>query len=258
MLSAAGKPVLEVGPTATERISALLEETGAFKPRRLDGIGIQLLVDGEPFVPRSSDTLLTSQGLDWLPEVIVIGHELCGEQLERGIHSSTIDHRTRTIRVRRCETMTLVVDDEEVSPSEQLGWYAFEHEALPTLILCHDQPLDWMTLGGPLSGGLSRLIDSRLRSPRLLLSQLALYRISDALEAPSDEALARALDCDVQKVHDHRAALRTDLEHILHLLDPVVAYYGGVGLSQQLRRDVDRAGLPPISGPALKLEFGAG
>ena len=89
ILSAAGQPVLEVGPTATERISALLEETGAFMPRRLDGIGVQLLVDGEPFVPRPSDTLLTSQGLDWLPEVMVIGNELRGEQLERGIQSST-------------------------------------------------------------------------------------------------------------------------------------------------------------------------
>ena len=97
--------------------------------------------------------------------------------------------------------MTLVVDDEEVSPSEHLGWYAFEHETLPTLILTQDLSLDWMTLVGPLSGGLSRLLDSRLRSPRLLLSQLALYRSSDALEAPSDEALARALDCDVRTVH---------------------------------------------------------
>ena len=242
ILSAAGQPVLDVGPTPTDRISALLNETGAYIPRRLDGIGVQLLVDGEPFAPRLNDTLLTSQGLGWLPEVIVIGHELLGEQLERGIQSSTIDRRVRAIRIRRCEALTLVVDDEEVSPSEHLGWYAFEHETLPTLILTHDLSLDWMTLAGPLSGGLSRLVDSRLRSSRLLLSQLALYRASDALEAPSDEVLAQALDCDVQTVHDHRAALRTDLEHILHLLVPVVAYYGGIGQSQQLQRDVDRAG----------------
>jgi hypothetical protein len=52
VLSSAGQAVLEVGPTATERIAALLEETGAFVPRLLDGIGVQLLVDGAPFVPR--------------------------------------------------------------------------------------------------------------------------------------------------------------------------------------------------------------
>ena len=242
ILSSAGQPVLDVGSTSTDRIAKLLEETNAFMPRRLDGIGVQLLVDGEIFVPRPSDTLLTSQGLDWLPEVIVIGHELRGEQLERGIQNSTIDRRLRAIRVRRCEAITLVVDDEEVSPSEHLRWYAFEHETVPTLILTHDLSLDWMTLAGPLSVGILRLTDRRLKSSRLLLSQLALFRVSDALEAPSDETLALALDCDIQTIHDHRAALRTDLEHILHLLVPVVAYYGNVELSQQLRHDVDKDG----------------
>ena len=242
IFSAAGQPVLDVGSAPTDRITALLQETAAFMPRRLDGIGVQLLVDGESFVPRSSDALLTSQGLDWLPEALVLGNELRGEQLERGIQSSTIDRRVRTIRVRRCTSITLVVDDEKVSPSEHLRSYAFEHETLPTLILTHDLSLDWRTLAGALSGELLRLIDSRLRSTRLLLLQLALYRASDVLEAPSDEALARALDCDVQTVHDHRAALRTDFEHVLHLLVPVVAYYGDAELSRQMRDDMDRAG----------------
>ena len=76
ILWSAGQAILEVGLTATDRIAALLEDTGVFAPRRLDGIGVQLLVDGEPFVPRASDPLLTSLGLEWLPEVIVIGHEL--------------------------------------------------------------------------------------------------------------------------------------------------------------------------------------
>ncbi len=242
LLSSAGQAVLEVGPTATDRIAALLEETGAFVPRRLDGIGVQLLIDGSPFVPRSSNPLLTSLGLEWLPEVIVIGHQLRGEQLERGIQSSTIDRRMRTIRVRRCESITLVVGDEVVSPSEHLSWYAYEHDELPTLILADNVTLDWKTLAGPLSGDMLRLIDSRLRTPRLLLSQLALYRSSDVLETPSDEALARAFECDVQTIQEHRAAQRTDLEHILHLLIPVVGYYGGPDLARQLLSDVDRAG----------------
>ena len=242
ILSAAGQPVLEVGPTPTDKISDLLEATGVYDPRRLDGIGVQLLVDGEPFIPRSSDTRLISEGLDWLPDIVAIGHEVLGEQLERGIQRSTIDRRIRTIRVRRCEAITLVVDGEEVSPNDRLKWYAFEHETLPTVILIHDLPINWMTLAGSVAGGLCRLIDRRLRSPRLLLSQLALNRASDALEAPSDEVLAHALDCDAQTVHDHRAALRTDLERILHLLVPVVAYCSSTELSQHLRREADRAG----------------
>ena len=242
ILSANGQPVLDVGPTSTDRIAELLEETGTFMPRRLDGTGVRLLVDREPFDPRSSDTLLTSLGLDWLPEVIVIGHELLGEQLERGIQSSTIDRRIRAIRVRRCKAITLVVDDEEVTPSEHLSWYAFEHETLPTLILTDNLSLDWITLADQLSDGLSRLIDNRLRSSNLLLTRLALIGESNALDAPSDEVLAHALKCDVQTVRDHRAALRTDLEQVLYLLNPVVAYYSSENLSQQLRRDMDREG----------------
>lgn len=242
VLASAGQAVLEVGPDAADRVAALLEETGVFVPRRLDGIGVKLLVDGEPFVPRASDPLLTSNGLEWLPEVIVIGHELRGEQLERGILSTTIDKRVRAIRVRHCEAMTLVVDDEEVSPNEDLRWYAFEHDDLPTLILTDDLTLGWRTLARTLSGGISRLIDGRLRSLEPLLLRLALDRPSDDLDAPSDEALASALDCDAQTIQEHRAALRTDLEHILHLLLPLVGYYGGPELARQLTRDVERAG----------------
>ncbi|MGV0819931.1 sacsin N-terminal ATP-binding-like domain-containing protein [Martelella sp. AMO21009] len=240
-LSSAGQAVLEVGPTSTERVAALLEETGAFVPRRLDGIGVQLLVDGAPFAPRASDPLLTSLGLEWLPEVIVIGHELRGEQLERGIQNTTIDRRARAMRVRHCEAMALVVDDEEVSPNEELRWYAFEHEDFPTLILTDDTVINWRTLARTLSGGISRLIDGRLRSLEPLLLRLAFDRSSDKLESPTDDALASALECDVQTVQDLRAALRTDLEHILHLLIPVVGYYGGVDLARQLLSDVDRA-----------------
>ena len=134
------------------------------------------------------------------------------------------------------------MDDEEVSPSEELRWYAFEHADLPTLILTDDLALNWRTLARTLSGGISRLIDARLRSLEPLLLRLAFDRSSDELEAPSDEELAGALECNVETVQDHRAALRTDLEHILHLLIPLVTYYGGPDFSRQLMNDVDRTG----------------
>jgi hypothetical protein len=242
VLSSAGQAVLEVGQASTEQVADFLKSTGGFLPRRLDGIGVQLMVDGEPFVPHSDDPLLTTLGLDWLPEIIVIGHELRGEQLERGIHSTTIDRRVRAIRVRRCERMSLIVDEKEVSSAEKLRWYAFEHDDLPTLILARDLSLTWTTLADLLSGGIARLIDPRLRSLETILLKLALARASDELSAPSDEALARALECDVQTVQDHRAALRTDLEHIQSLLVPVVAYFGTMELARQLQYDIDRTG----------------
>ena len=135
VLSSAGRPVLETGETSTEHVASLLEATGGFVPLRLDGIGVKLLVDGAPFVPSAIDPFLISFGLDWLPEVLVIGHELRGEQLEKAIQSSTVERNARTIRVRFCDEVSLVVDGQKISPTEDMLHYAFEHDELPTLIL---------------------------------------------------------------------------------------------------------------------------
>ena len=243
VLSSAGHAVLEVGgDTSTDKVADLLNETGTFIPRRLDGVGVQLLVDDEPFVPRASDPLLTSLDLSWLPEVTVLGHELLGEKLERGIQGATVDRKVRAIRLRRCKEIKLVVNEEEVSPTESMVSYAFEDEALPTLILTDVLSLNWTTLARTLSGVISRLIDSRLRFLKPLLLQLLYDQDPDALDAPSDEALAEALECDMQTVQDHRAALRTDLGHLLYLLMPVVAYFKGPELAHQLKSEADRAG----------------
>ena len=210
-LSSTGQAVLDVGPAAAERIAALLEETRNFVPRLLDGIGVHLLVDGEPFAPRNSDPPLTTYGLQWLPVVMVIGHDILGEQLERGIQTTTVDRRTRAIRVRFCESISLVVGDENIPSSDELPWYAFEHDKFPTLILTNVLTLNWGTLARKLSRDISRLIDTRLRSIESLLLKLAFDQSSDELKAPSDEVLANALDCDVQTVIEHRAALRNNL-----------------------------------------------
>ena len=241
ILSSSGQAVLDLGDdTSTEKVADLLDETGVFVARRLDGIGVKLLVDGEPFVPSTTDSLLTSSELSWLPEVVALGHELLGEQLERGIQSATVDRRLRTIRVRRCGAIALVVDEEVFSPTETITHYPFEHETLPTLILTNSLTLDWKILA-QLSGPISRLIDPRLRFLEPLLLRLALDH-SDALDVPSDKALAEALKCDVQTVQEHRDALRTDLGHILHLLVPVVAYLKDVELARQIQGDANREG----------------
>ena len=72
---------------------------------------------------------------------------------------------------------------------------------------------------------------------------MAVHYRSEDLGAPSDEALAEALDCDVKIIQEHRLALRTDLGRVLHLLLPVTAYYCGVEMAKQLKIDADRAGL---------------
>ena len=129
-------------------------------------------------------------------------------------------------------------------PKDSMAWYPFEHPELPTLILSDRVPLTRATLGRDLSRAVSRLIDTRLRFLEPLLLRLALDHGADTLDAPGDEVLAGALRCDVPTLQEHRAWLRTDLGHVLHLLTPVVAYFTDVGLARQLERDAERARTP--------------
>ena len=242
ILSSAGHALLDIGDASGERIAERLTATGRFAPRQLDGIGVRLLVDGKPFAPRTSDPLVTSLGLGWLPEVVLLGHEILADRLERGILLATVERRIRAIRVRHCRTITLVVDEKDAPPQDSMDCYGVEHPDLPTLILSDRVPLAWPTLARDLSRTIARLIDHRLRFLEPLLLRLALEQDPDTLEAPDDEALAAALGCDSRTLQEHRAALQMDLGQLLHLLMPVVAYFADVALAEQLASDAERAG----------------
>ena len=242
VLASAGHALLDVGDAPTTTITERLAATGRFAPRRLDGIGVQLLVDGQPFIPTTGDSLLTSLGLDWLPEIVVLGHELLAEGLERGIRRATVERGIRAIRVRRCQSISLVVDGQVVSPGEDIPSYGVDHDDLPTLILVDRLHLTRSSLGWNLSRTVSRLVDTRLRFLEPLLLRLAQGQAAESLDAPSDHLLASALGCDSRTLEEYRAALRTDLGHVLHLLTPVVAYFDDVALAGELQRDAERAG----------------
>ena len=102
--------------------------------------------------------------------------------------------------------------------------------------------MNWNSLAHPLGPAIARLIDPRLRAPENLLLKLALDDPAPELGAPSDAALARALDCDVQTIADHRAALRTDLGRMLHLLAPVVACISTPDAARQMLQDAEKHG----------------
>jgi len=255
ILSSTGHALLDVGDASTEEVTERLAATGAFTPRQINGNGVRLLVDGEPFVPRSSDPQLSSLQLGWLPEVVILGREILAERLERGVQRATIERRIREIRVRRCQSITLVVDEQEVSPRDTLNWYGFEHYELPTLILSDAIPLTWVTLSRDLSRTIEGLIDARLRYVEPLLLRLALGQDARTLDPPNDEALAAALLCDARMLQEHRAALRTEVGHILHLLIPLVAYFGDVTLARQLESEAENARGGFDVSAWLRLEF---
>ena len=184
ILASAGHALLDIGDAPATTVTERLAATDRFAPRRLDGIGVQLLVDGDAFVPTTGDPLLTSLGLDWLPEVAVIGHELLAEGLERGVRRTTVERSIRAIRVRRCQSIALIVDGQVVTPSEDMAFYGFEHDELPTLILVDRLQLTRSSLGWELSRTISRLVDTRLRYLEPLLLRLAHGETAESLDAP--------------------------------------------------------------------------
>ena len=131
ILSSAGHALLEIGDAPGDKVAERLGATGLFVPRLLNGRDVQLLVDGESFAPSTGDPLLTTLQLGWLPELVVMGHDMLAEGLERGIQPTTIERRVRAIRVRSCRTITLAVDEHDPSSKDSLEWYGFEHSELP-------------------------------------------------------------------------------------------------------------------------------
>jgi hypothetical protein len=191
-LSGAGRAVLDIGDATVGEIVSILEDTKAFTPLSLDGVRVQLMVDGSVFAPRTSDPLLVSSGFDWLPELAAIAHDMLAEQFEKGgVSRSTIEARTRAIRLRRCDRVSLLIDGNELPSQEGTPFYAFEHDEIPTLILANDVTLDWKMLVRT-AGAVSRLIDSRVRSLKSLISDLVILRGKERLDAPTDEDLAAA------------------------------------------------------------------
>jgi len=241
-LSGAGRAVLDIGEASMDAVNALLSDTYCFTPLGLKDVSVQLTVDGVVFEPSAGDPLFVESGFDWLPECAAIGHAVRAEQLEKGVLRSTIETRVRAIRLRRCESISLLIDGAELPSEEETLFYGFEHNESPTLILANRVPLNWRTLART-AETISRLVDHRLRTLKTLISDLLIERSKQDLEPPSAEDLAVALKCDIQIIQEHILEFRTDIGRVIQMLLPVVAYYGGFDAARQFRSDADRLGV---------------
>jgi hypothetical protein len=225
-LSGIGRAVLDIGEASIDAVNTLLSDTYCFKPLSLRDVSVQLTVDGVIFEPSAGDPLFVESGFDWLPECAAIGHAVRAEQLERGVLRSTIEARVRAIRLRRCESISLLIDGTDLPSEEETQFYGFEHDEFPTLMLLNNVPLNWRTLAR-VAETISRLTDHRLKTLKPLLSDLLIERSKQDLEAPTAEDLAVALKCDIQIIQEHILEFRTDIGRIIQMLLPVVAYHGG-------------------------------
>ncbi|WP_413453914.1 sacsin N-terminal ATP-binding-like domain-containing protein [Erwinia persicina] len=238
MLASAGYAILSIGLEDTDKLITRLGDTRRFQPRKIDDGGVQLRLDGESFYPNASDPLLISFDMKWLPEILIIGLALLAENLERGVHSSTVEKQLRAIRVRRCKTLSFAVQGDDATPTEMFVSYAWPHETLPTLIIEEGLAFNWNTLA-KISRNLSRLVDARLRFIETLLLRLAVGRDDGSFTKPDEATLALEMNCDVQTIRDHYARLRTDITHVITMLLPVVTYFKGIELAQNLKREYE-------------------
>ena len=236
MLASAGYATLGIGVEEVDKLIARLGDRGRFSPRKIDDGGVQLRLDGEPFYPDERDPLLISFDMHWLPEILVIGLALLAENLERGVHASTVEKQLRAIRVRCCKTLSFAVQGDDATPTESFVSYAWPHETMPTLVIEEGLVFNWQTLA-KISRNLSRLVDARLRFIETLLLRLAVGRDDGSFSKPDDVILAREMNCDVQTIRDHYARLRMDINHVIAMLCPVVAYFKGIELTQCLQRE---------------------
>lgn len=254
-IGAAGQAILEVGEhDLVAPVISLLQGTGGFDVRRIDQGQIEIRVDGEEFIPSLTDPLLASDGREWLAEAAVLANELLGRELERQISSTLIEQRFRRIRFRSCDRIALCVDGNEAE--QALSFYAYMDDETLTLLIGNGATLTWSTLGYA-APHIASMLDRRMRSLEMLVLRLAADGATpDPASRPSDEALARALQCRVELVHEHTLALRADSTSLTGRLMPLVACLAGIdealalqkhlGASKASRSDIIEA-LEPLA-----------
>jgi hypothetical protein len=74
------------------------------------------------------------------------------------------------------------------------------------------------------------------------MQRLVIWRGVNSFAPPTEEDLAVALGRDVQTIHEHILALRTDTTRVIQMLLPVVTYYGGADAAKAFRSDAAKFG----------------
>ena len=222
-LATAGRAVLAVEEGQTEAVEAVLVAS-SIPAALLDALSVQLLVDGETFVPLASDQALLKSDLEWLSRLMLLAHETKADGLERSANGAAMDQRLRSIRTRFCSSWALVIDGGAVPPDDA-NVYIVDDLQQPTLVISGVVELDWSVLLDS-AANISRLLDSRLRSFEMAL--LRLHSRVHELRAPSDDELARAVGIESSQVRDYAAAASANDESARRLLPALINYYFGI------------------------------
>lgn len=239
LLIESGQPVLAVtDQIAAEAIIAAIGGSGGFDARPVGTAQLRLLVDGMPFRTAPQDPLLTDV-IPWLPEALVLGHELGARAIERGARVSAILEKLRRLRLRQASSIALQTGEAE---GRALTRHLHRDDRSPTLIVV--EPFDARRLDG-CATLLTDYLNQNLRTFELLLVKLS-YRLGSRSDVanvrPLDSDYADALDTDVALVREYLAAFRQDDDAKIELLVPVLAYYLGAAEARDLGRRLAEGG----------------
>ncbi|UMM07972.1 DUF3883 domain-containing protein [Gluconobacter frateurii] len=241
MLADHGEAVLDLGAGSDEAAAIKrLSDTSRFVAKPAAS-GVVLHVDGAPFTPVASAPLLTGQaGLEWLPDVAALAYQALGDPLEiRNVSSQNIERRARTIRLRWCENISLVVGETGTTLGRHDSAQAVPHTSWPTLLVEGDRTIDWGWLLET-APAISKLLGSSVKSLEIVLHRLA--RPGEPLAVPSAQRLATALERSVDFVREHFDAAEGRLTRSVSAVLPIVQYVGGETLVEDLRIEAERRG----------------
>lgn len=237
-----GEAVLDVGETDAEAICGLINAAGGFTARLADGCDVRLVVDGTDFLADPRDPLLVSGDLAWLAEAAVFAHEYIGDPLElRTLPPDELERRLRQVRVRRCISFALIVDNHEVVASGSDRVQPVPHAKVPTLVVGGGAlDLDLLIDAAP---ALTKLMGARRNTLEQMLGRLRREGFTGAAAGPSEEQYARAIRRDVSVVRDHLAATRGGIERLTRALFPVVAHLRSREVAAGLEAWLERSGV---------------
>lgn len=242
ILETLGRPILdltgtfehdpEISKKQEQQLIAILEERFGLQVRALSKVTIDVLVDDEPFEPDIVDPLLIQGEIEWLGELVRLILELKGEN--RGALSAVtlqiVDSRLRRIRIRRCRSIGLRIDETEAQIPNYLGGVIEIDNTQPTIIVRGEDREPEGRWFMRLAQSIGNLIGHRsICDPlELSLSKLAAKKTDESFRQFTDENFAEALSAPIERVREIRRGYQGRLATILELLRPIVAHFAGL------------------------------
>lgn len=236
-----GEALLDVGETNAGTVRDLLEATGGFTSKLADTGDVKLMVNDQEFEFDASDPLLVSGEFAWLADAAVLAHEYLGDAFElRNLPPDQFEQRLRQVRLRRCDSFSLVISGHEVPALGNDRVQPVVHQRVPTLLVTGGHvDLDLLIEAAP---ALTKLMGARRNTLEQMLNRLMREGYAGSSAGPSEDQYARAIKRDVAIVRDHFAATRGGMERRVHAVRPAVAQLAGLEAAATLGERFDRLG----------------